>query len=107
MWSRAYPDVAVLRYYLAEGYRKQALTLRRTDPQESERLQALALSQLRACSELGLPRDLRNPAAQLFNVMSKGSEPDTEQKILGGACVSVTGILRDILREMRFSEKKC
>ena len=79
----AYPDVTTLRYYLADGYRKQALTLRRTDPQESERMQALALSQLRACSELGLPRELRNPAAQLFNVLSKGSEPDTEQKILG------------------------
>ncbi len=79
----AYPDVAVLRYYLAEGYRKQALTLRRTDPEESGRLQALAVSQLRACAELGLPRDLRNPAAQLFNVLSKGGESDTEQKILG------------------------
>ncbi len=79
----AYPDATTLRYYLAEGYRKQALTLRRTDPQESKRLQALALSQLRACSELGLPRDLRNLAAQLFNVLSKGAEPDTEQKILG------------------------
>ncbi len=81
----SFPDATPLRYYLAEGYRKQALTIRQTDPTESERLQELAMSQLRACAELGLPRDLRNTAAQLFNVLSKGAEPDTEQKILGSA----------------------
>ena len=81
----AFPDSSALRYYLAEGYRKQALTVRRTDPEESKRLQERATAQLRACSELGLPRDLRNPAAQLFNVLSRGSEPETEQKILGAA----------------------
>jgi len=81
----SFPDATPLRYYLAEGFRKQALTIRQTDPTESERLQELAMSQLRACAELGLPRDLRNPAAQLFNVLSKGEEPETEQKILGAA----------------------
>lgn len=81
----SFPDATPLRYYLAEGYRKQALTVRQTDPAESERLQELAMSQLRACAELGLPRDLRSPAAQLFNVLSKGAEPETEQKILGAA----------------------
>lgn len=79
----SYPEATSLRYYLAEGYRKQALTIRQTDAAESERLQELALSQLRACAELGLPRDLQNQAAQLFNVLSKGAEPETEQKILG------------------------
>ena len=78
-----YPDSTPLRYYLADGYRKQALTLRKTDPDASERLQGMAVTQLRACSEIGLPRDLRNPAAQLFNILSRGAEPDTEQKILG------------------------
>lgn len=79
----AYPDSTSLRYYLADGYRKQALTIRRTDPAESERLQEKALSQLRACAELGLPNDLRNLAAQLFSTLSKGTEPEIEQKILG------------------------
>ena len=79
----SFPESTPLRYYLADGYRKQALTIRNTDPTESERLQTQAVSQLRACAELGLPTELRNPAAQLFNVLSKGSEPETEQKILG------------------------
>ena len=78
-----FPESTPLRFYLAEGYRKQALTIRKTDPSESERLSTQAVSQLRACAELGLPTELRNPAAQLFNVLSKGSEPETEQKILG------------------------
>ncbi len=78
-----YPDSTALRYYLADGYRKQALTIRRTDPGESEQLQTKALSQLRACAELGLADDLRQPAAQLFNTLSKGAEPEIEQKILG------------------------
>ena len=79
----AYPDATALRYYLSDGYRKQALTIRRTDPEESKRLQERALSQLRACAQLGLPNDLRNPAAQLFNILSQGAEPEIEQKILG------------------------
>lgn len=79
----AYPGSTSLRYYLAEGYRKQALTIRRTDPVESERLQTLAMSQLRVCAELGLPGELRNPAAQLFSTLSKGTEPEIEQKLLG------------------------
>jgi tetratricopeptide (TPR) repeat protein len=79
----AFPESTPLRYYLAEGYRKQALTVRKTDPAEGDRLQTQAVSQLRACAELGLPTELRNPAAQLFNVLSKGAEPETEQKILG------------------------
>ncbi|MCP4400657.1 MAG: hypothetical protein GY801_25570 [bacterium] len=79
----AFPEATPLRYYLAEGYRKQALTIRKTDPTESERLKTQATSQLRACAELGLPSEFRNPAAQLFNVLSKGAEPETEQKILG------------------------
>ena len=79
----AFPNATALRYYLADGYRKQALTIRRTDPEESQRLQERALSQLRACAQLGLSRDLRNPAAQLFSILSQGSEPETEQKLLG------------------------
>ncbi|MBD3309400.1 hypothetical protein GF339_23585 [candidate division KSB3 bacterium] len=78
-----YPDATSLRYYLADGYRKQALTIRRTDPAESERLQEQAMAQLRVCAELGLSRELRNPAAQLFSTLSKGTEPEIEQKILG------------------------
>ena len=78
-----YPDSTFLRYYLADGYRKQALTMRKTDAEESQRLQEKAMAQLRVCAELGLPAELRNPAAQLFNVLSKGTEPDIEQKILG------------------------
>jgi tetratricopeptide (TPR) repeat protein len=78
-----YPDSTSLRYYLAEGYRKQALTVRKADPAESERLQALAVSQLRVCAELGLPGDLRSPAAQLFSVLSKGAEPEVQQKLMG------------------------
>jgi tetratricopeptide (TPR) repeat protein len=79
----SFPGATTLRYYLAEGYRKQALTIRLTDPEESQRLQEQALTQLRACAVLGLPQDLRNPAAQVFRVLSKGSEPEIEQKILG------------------------
>ncbi|PID55679.1 hypothetical protein CSB45_14870 [candidate division KSB3 bacterium] len=79
----AFPESTPLRYYLAEGYRKQALTIRKSDPVESERLSTLAKSQLRACAELSLPNELRNPAAQLFNMLSKGTEPETEQKLLG------------------------
>ena len=78
-----YPDSTPLRYYLADGYRKQSLTIRRTDPEESKRLQEQAMSQLRACAELGLPSDLRNTAVQLFNTLSKGAEPEIGQKILG------------------------
>ncbi len=78
-----YPDSSTLRYYLAEAYRKQGLTLRRTDPAEGERLQEKAISQLRVCAELGLPMDLRNPAAHLFSTLSKGNEPEIEQKLLG------------------------
>ena len=79
-----YPEATSLRYYLADGYRKQALTLRATDPTESQQLEQQAMSQLRACAELGLPSDLRNSAAQLFSTLSKGTEPEIEQKILGG-----------------------
>lgn len=78
-----YPSATFLRYYLADGYRKQALTIRKTDPEESQRLQEKAMAQLRVCAELGLPPDLRNPAAQLFSVLSQGREPDIEQRILG------------------------
>lgn len=77
------PDSTFLRYYLADGYRKQALTMRKTDPEESQRLQEKAMAQLRVCAEIGLPADLRNPAAQLFSVLSQGTEPNIEQKILG------------------------
>jgi len=77
------PESTALRYYLAEGYRKYALTIRRSRPDESQELQEKAMSQLRACAELGLPSDLRNPAAQLVRVLSKGTEPELEQKILG------------------------
>lgn len=84
----AFPDATSLRYYLAEGYRKQALTIRQTDPAESTRLQEMAMSQLRACGEMKLPRELQNQAAQLFNVLSKGAEPEIEQKILGASATS-------------------
>ena len=84
----AFPDATSLRYYLAEGYRKQALTIRQTDPAESTRLQEMAMSQLRACGEMKLPRELQNQAAQLFNVLSKGAEPEIEQKILGSSATS-------------------
>lgn len=77
-----YPDATFLRYYLADGYRKQSLTIRRTDPGESQRLQEQAMSQLRVCAELGLPAELRNLAIQLFNTLSNGTEPEIEQKIL-------------------------
>lgn len=80
-----YPDSTSLRYYLADGYRKQALTIRRADPEESERLQEKALAQLRVCGELGLPLDLKNPAAQLVRALSQGSESNLEMKILGAA----------------------
>lgn len=78
-----YPDATFLRYYLADGYRKQSLTIRKTDPEQSERLQEQAMTQLRVCAELGLPSELRNPAVQLFNALSNGAEPEIEQKILG------------------------
>lgn len=78
-----YPDATFLRYYLADGYRKQSLTMRRTDPAESQRLQEQAMAQLRVCAELGLPSELRNPAVQMFNSLSNGAEPEIEQKILG------------------------
>ncbi len=83
----AYPESTSLRYYLADGYRKRALTIRRTDPAESERLQTQAMSQLRVCAELGISGDLRNPAAQLFSILSKGAEPEIEQKLMGLAPV--------------------
>lgn len=78
-----FPNATVLRYYFADGYRKQALVIRKTDPTESERLQQLAMAQLRVCAELGLPGDMRSQAAQLFHTLSKGAETDIEQKILG------------------------
>jgi tetratricopeptide (TPR) repeat protein len=78
----AYPESTSLRYYLAEGYRKRALTIRKTDPTESERLKTQAMSQLRVCAELGLSENLRNPAAQLFSILSKGTEPEVEQKLM-------------------------
>jgi len=78
-----YPEETSLRYYLAEGYRKQALTIRKSSPEEGERLQERALAQLRVCGELGLPKDLRNPAAQLVRQIAPGTETDIEMKILG------------------------
>jgi tetratricopeptide (TPR) repeat protein len=80
-----YPDSASLRYRLAEGYRKQALTIKKTEPEESERLQEQAMTQLRICAEIGLPIDLREPAAQLFSTLSNGAEPEIEMKIRGSA----------------------
>lgn len=80
-----YPDSASLRYRLAEGYRKQALTIKDTNPEESERLQEQAMTQLRVCAEIGLPIDLRDQAAQLFSTLSNGTEPEIEMKILGTA----------------------
>jgi tetratricopeptide (TPR) repeat protein len=78
-----HPDATSLRYYLAEGYNKQALTIRRDDPEESARLKERAIAQLRVCAELGLSADLRNPAAQLVRTLSQGTETDIEMKILG------------------------
>jgi len=78
-----YPESTSLRYYLADGYRKQALTIRKTDPGESERLREKAMSQLRICAEIGLPSDLRSPAAQLVRALSSGTETEIEMKILG------------------------
>ncbi|MCP4284026.1 MAG: CHAT domain-containing protein [Gammaproteobacteria bacterium] len=80
---KTYPDAAGLRYYLAEGYYKQSLLVEETEPEKHQRLQQHAMAQLRACAELGLPADLRNSAARLFNMLSKGTEPEIEQKILG------------------------
>jgi hypothetical protein len=80
-----YPEETALRYYLAEGYRKQALTIQRSSPEEGERLQERAMAQLRVCGELGLPRDLKNPAAQLVRQISQGAETDVEMKILGSS----------------------
>ncbi|MDY0094879.1 MAG: hypothetical protein RBT80_19465 [Candidatus Vecturithrix sp.] len=77
-----YPEATFLRYYLADGYRKQSLTLRRVDPDESQQLQEQAMAQLRVCAEIGLPTELRNAAVQLFNALSSGAEPEIEQKIL-------------------------
>lgn len=76
------PDATSLRYYLAEGYNKQALTIRKDNPEESARLKERAIAQLRVCAELGLPIDLRNPAAQLVRTLSQGTETDIEMKIL-------------------------
>lgn len=78
-----YPDAASLRYRLAEGYRKQALTIGNTNPEESERLQQQAMTQLRICAEIGLPEDLRTQAATLFSTLSQGTEPEIRAKILG------------------------
>lgn len=80
-----YPEETALRYYLAEGYRKQALTIQKGSPEEGERLQERAMAQLRVCGELGLPSDLKNPAAQLVRQISQGAETDVEMKILGTA----------------------
>jgi tetratricopeptide (TPR) repeat protein len=79
----SYPESTSLRYYLAEGYYKQGLTIQTTDLEESKRLQEKAMSQLRVCAELGLPGDLRNTAAQLVRMISKGTKTETEMKILG------------------------
>ena len=81
----SYPQAAALRYYLADSYRKQALTIAKTSPAESAQLQAKALSQLRVCGELGLPQGLREPAAQLFHLLSKGAETEVEMKLRGDA----------------------
>jgi hypothetical protein len=78
-----YPESTSLRYYLADGYRKQALTIGKTAPGESDVLREKAMSQLRICAEIGLPSDLRNPAAQLVRTLSKGAETEIEMKILG------------------------
>lgn len=82
-----FPEETSLRYYLAEGYRKQAVTIRRGSPEESDRLQERALAQLRVCGELGLPIDLRNPAAQLVRQIGQGAETEVEMKILGSSNV--------------------
>jgi hypothetical protein len=79
----SYPDSTPLRYYLADGYRKQSLTIRKANPEEGDRLQEKAMAQLRVCAELGLPSDLRNPAAQLVRTLSGGAETEIEMKILG------------------------
>lgn len=80
----SYPDASSLRYYLAQGYYKHALTIQKTNQAESTQLKEKALSQLQVCAEIGLPSDLKNPAAQLVNTLSDGAETDVETKILGG-----------------------
>lgn len=80
-----FPEETSLRYYLADGYRKQALTIMRNSPEEGARLQERALGQLRVCAELGLPVDLRNPAAQMVRQISQGAETEVEMKILGSS----------------------
>jgi hypothetical protein len=83
----SYPEETSLRYYLAEGYRKQALTIQKSSPEEGARLQERALAQLRVCGELGVPADLRNPAAQLVRQITQGEGSDVEMKILGSSSV--------------------
>lgn len=82
-----FPGETSLRYYLAEGYRKQALTIRNSSPEEGDRLQERALAELRVCGELGLPIDLRNPAAQLVRQIGQGVETEIEMKILGSSAI--------------------
>jgi len=81
----SYPEATALRYYLADGYRKQALTIEKTNPEESKQLQEKALSQLRVCAEIGLPSSLRQTAAALVHTLSSGAEQELEMKILGTA----------------------
>jgi tetratricopeptide (TPR) repeat protein len=80
-----YPNAAPLRYYLAEGYYKQAVTIQKTDAEEGKRLKNMALAQLGVCAELGLPADLENPAIGLAQMLSPGAEAAAiEAKIMGG-----------------------
>jgi tetratricopeptide (TPR) repeat protein len=79
----AYPEEVSLRYYFADVYRQQALLIRKTDPKQSERLHEIAIEQLQACAELGLPPELRNPAALLYNLLTRGMEPEIETLLRG------------------------
>lgn len=80
---QSYPNAAALRYYLAEGYYKQAVTIQRTDADEGKRLKDMAFAQLGVCAELGLSADLVEPAAYLVRTLSPGMETELEAKILG------------------------
>jgi hypothetical protein len=79
----SYPDASSLRFYLAQGYYKRALTIQKTNQAESTQLKEKALSQLQVCAEIGLPDDLKNPAVELVNVLSDGAATDVATKILG------------------------
>lgn len=83
MVVESYPNAAALRYYLAEGYYKQAVTIQKTDAEGSQRLKQNALTQLSVCSELGLPADLKNVAAQLAQTLSPEAGSEIAAKILG------------------------